>query len=261
MASLALSLDGEMIREYEITKPRFTIGRRPYNDVPIDNLAVSGEHAAIIQVGNDLIFEDGGSTNGTLLNGTQVEKQLLKDGDVIEIGKYHLRFFAGKTIAAQPDFEKTMLIRSPFAGMQLRLADAPHAAEGALLLDAPTNLDPFPSTFSPEVKTHHAPEPLVAQAVHFAAETPMHPLHYALKVLNGKQSGVEIPLSKPLTSIGKKNVQVAMITRRPNGFFLNHVQGDKFPIVNGATLNERPCPLNPDDVIELAGVRMEFLAK
>ncbi|MEK6663894.1 MAG: FHA domain-containing protein [Pseudomonadota bacterium] len=261
MASLVLSLDGEMIREFEITKPRFTIGRRPYNDVPIDNLAVSGEHAAIVQIGNDLIFEDGGSTNGTLLNGASVEKQLLKDGDVIEIGKYHLRFFAGKTLAAQPDFEKTMLIRSPFAGMNLKLDDTPPAAEGALLIDAPTHLDPFPTTFSPEIKTHHAPEPLVAQAVHVATETPPHPLHYALKVLNGKQSGAEIPLTKPITSLGKKNVQVAMITRRPNGFFLNHVQGDKFPIVNGATLNERPCPLNPDDVIELAGVRMEFLAK
>ncbi|OFZ68567.1 MAG: hypothetical protein A2Z01_04065 [Betaproteobacteria bacterium RBG_16_58_11] len=261
MASLVLSLDGELIREFEITKPRITIGRRPYNDVPIDNLAVSGEHAAIVQIGNDLILEDGGSTNGTLLNGASVEKQLLKDGDVIEIGKYHLRFFAGKTIGAQPDFEKTMLIRSPFAGKQLGQADAPPAAEGASPLDAPTNLDPFPTTFSPEIKTHHAPEPLMAQAAHVAAATPPHVLHYALKVLNGKQSGVEIPLTKPLTSIGKRNVQVAMITRRPHGFFLNHVQGDKFPIVNGATLNERPCPLNPDDVIELAGVRMEFLAK
>lgn len=240
MASLALSFDGEMIREFEITKPRITIGRQPYSDVVIDNLAVSGEHAAIVQIGNDLILEDGGSTNGTLLNGAQVEKQLLKDGDVIEIGKYHLRFFAGK---------------------HLGQADAPHVTEGALPLDAPTNLDPFPTTFSPEIKAHHAPAPLVAQAVHVATETPSHALHYALKVLSGKQTGVEIPLTKPLTSIGKKDVQVAMITRRPNGFFLNHVQGNKFPIVNGATLNERPCPLNPDDVIELAGVRMEFLAK
>ena len=125
MASLVLSLDGEIVREFEINKPRFTIGRRPYNDVPIDNLAISGEHAAIVQIGNDLILEDGGSTNGTLLNGTQVEKQLLKDGDVIEISKYHLRYFAGKGHATQPQLEKTMLIRSPFAGKQLDPAVSP----------------------------------------------------------------------------------------------------------------------------------------
>lgn len=254
MASLVLSLDGEIIREVEIIKARTTIGRRAYSDIAIDNLAVSGEHATIVQIGNDLILEDGGSTNGTLLNGAQVEKQLLKDGDVIEIGKYHLRFFAGKTGTAQPDFEKTMLVRSPFAGMKIGLGKPSRAHETPI--DAPTNLDPFPTTFSPELKTHHAPEPLLAQAI-----TQSHALHYALKVLNGKQSGVEIPLTKPITSLGKKDVQVAMITRRPNGFFLNHVLGKKFPIVNGATLNERPCPLNPDDVIELAGVRMEFLAR
>ena len=248
MASLVLSLDGEMIREFEINKPRFTIGRRPYNDVPIDNLAISGEHAAIVQIGNDLMLEDGGSTNGTLLNGTQIEKQLLKDGDVIEISKYHLRYFEGKTRSAQPELEKTMLIRSPFAGKQLDPAVASHGTTDTL--DAPTQLDPFPTTFSPGVNTH-APHPAPAAV----------PLHYALKVLSGKQAGVEIPLTKPLTSIGKKDVQVAMITRRPNGFFLNHVLGKKFPIVNGATLNDRPCPLNPDDVIELAGVRMEFLQK
>ena len=254
MASLVLSLDGEMIREIEIIKARTTIGRRAYSDVAIDNLAVSGEHAAIVQIGNDLILEDGGSTNGTLLNGAQVKKQLLKDGDVIEIGKYHLRFFAGKTSTAQPDFEKTMLVRSPFAGMKIGLGEPSRAHDTPI--DAPTNLDPFPSTFSPELKAHHAPKPQVTQAI-----TQSHALHYALKVLNGKQSGVEIPLTKPITSLGKKDVQVAMITRRPNGFFLNHVLGKKFPIVNGATLNERPCPLNPDDVIELAGVRMAFLAR
>ena len=248
MASLVLSLDGEMIREFEINKPRFTIGRRPYNDVPIDNLAISGEHAAIVQIGNGLMLEDGGSTNGTLLNGTQIEKQLLKDGDVIEISKYHLRYFEGKTRSAQPELEKTMLIRSPFAGKQLDPAVASHGTTDTL--DAPTHLDPFPTTFSPGVNTH-ATLPKTAAV----------PLHYALKVLSGRQTGVEIPLTKPLTSIGKKDVQVAMITRRLNGYFLNHVQGKKFPIVNGTTLNERPCPLNPDDVIELAGVRMEFLAK
>ena len=258
MASLVLSFDGEMIREFEIIKPRTTIGRRSYNDVPIDNLAVSGEQAVIVQSGHDLILEDGGSTNGTLLNGVPVEKQLLKDGDVIEIGKYHLRFFTSNASAAQPDFEKTMQIRSPFAGKELEQTDL--AAESALPLDAPTHFDAFPATFSSEKKTHQA-SPLVPEAKNVAAGSPAHTPHYALKVLNGKQSGVEIPLTKPLTSIGKKNVQVAMITRRPNGFFLNHVQGNKFPLVNGTTLNERPCPLTPDDVIELAGVRMEFLAR
>ena len=162
---------------------------------------------------------------------------------MIEIGKYHLKYFEDETALHLPELEKTMLLHSPFAGKQLH-PDVPPT------LGAPTNIEPFPNTLSPEIKARQTSEP------HYGTTQ-----HAALKVLSGKQTGVEIPLTKPLTAIGKKGVQVVMITRRPNGFFLNHVQGAKFPIVNGATLNERPCPLNPEDVIELSGVRIRFLAK
>lgn len=247
MASLVLSFNGEMVKEYEITKPRISIGRRPHHDIAIDNLAVSGDHAALVRVGNQLILEDGGSTNGTKVNGQHVEKQPLKNGDVIEIGKFHLKYFEGKTAHIEPELEKTMLIRSPFAGKQLD-PEAPPA------LDAPTNVEPFPTTLSPEVKARRAPA--IAAAVEIPGQAP----HYVLKILNGKQAGIEVPLAKPLTSLGKKDVQVAIITRHHHGYFINHVQG-KNPVVNGATINERPCPLTPEDVIELAGVRMKFLAK
>jgi len=246
MASLVLSFNGEMVKEYEITKPRISIGRRPHHDIAIDNLAVSGDHAALVRVGNQLILEDSGSTNGTKVNGKPVEKQPLKNGDVIEIGKFHLKYFEGKTAHIEPELEKTMLIRSPFAGKQLD-PEAPPA------LDAPTNVEPFPTTVSPEIKARRT------SAVTTATDTSTQPLHYALKILNGKQAGIEIPLAKPLTSLGKKGVQVAIIKRHHHSYFINHVQG-QFPIVNGATINERPCPITPDDVIELAGVRMKFLA-
>jgi pSer/pThr/pTyr-binding forkhead associated (FHA) protein len=241
MASLVLSFNGEMVQEYEITKPRISIGRRPHHDIAIDNLAVSGDHAALVRVGNQLILEDGGSTNGTKVNGQTVEKHPLKNGDVIEIGKYHLKYFEGKTAHVEPELEKTMLIRSPFAGKQLD-PEAPPA------LDAPTNVEPFPTTLSPEVKARRAPEPVA---------TPGLAQHATLKVLNGKQAGAEIPLTKPLTTIGKKGVQVAIITRHHNGYFLNHVQG-QFPIVNGATINDKPCPLSAQDVIEFRGVKMRL---
>ena len=246
MPSLVLSFDGEMVDEFEIAKPRTSIGRRPYHDIAIDNLAVSGDHAAIVRVGNDLILEDGGSTNGTLVNGASVAKHQLKHGDVIEIGKFHLKFFEGKTAHALREYEITMLIRSPFAGKQMDPEAAP--------LDAPTHIDPFPTTLSPEVKTHRAPESVQAQTQPVLPTTH----HVALKVLTGKQAGAEIPLTKPITSIGKKGVQVAVITRRSKGYFLNHVQG-KFPIVNGATINDKPCPLSPQDMIEFSGVKMEFV--
>jgi predicted component of type VI protein secretion system len=241
MASLVLSLDGEMVQEFRITKPRISIGRRLHHDIAIDNLAVSGDHAALVRSGDQLLLEDAGSTNGTKVNGKTVEKQTLKNGDVIEIGKYHLKYFEGKTARREPELEKTMLIRSPFAGKQLD-PEAPPA------LDAPTAVDPFPTTLSPEIKARKA------------AETTLMPgpiQHAVLKVLNGKQAGLEIPLDKPLTTIGKKGVQVSLVTRQRHGYFLKYVQG-KFPIVNGATINERPCPISSKDLIEFCGVKMRF---
>jgi len=247
MPSLVLSLDGKLLGEFEIVKARTSIGRRPHHDIAIDNLAVSGDHAAVVRVGNDLVLEDSGSANGTLVNGVTAEKHQLQDGDVIEIGKYHLKFFGGNTAHTPSEYEKTLLIRSPFAGKQLD-------PEATLALDALTHVDPFPATLSPEVKAHRAPEPPVTAAPTAPPATP----HVALKVLTGKQAGAEIPLTKPLTSIGKKGVQVVVITRRHNSYVLNHVQGG-FPLVNGATINDKPCPLSPRDVIEFSGVKMEFV--
>ena len=244
MASLVLSFDGKLLNEFEIVKPRTSIGRQPYHDIAIDNLAVSGDHAAIVRIGNDLVLEDGGSTNGTLVNGVQVEKHLLKHSDVIEIGKYHLKFFDGKTAHTPSEYEKTMLVSSP-TNKQFDPA-----------LDAPTPIESFPATLSLEVKARRA-APLTVHGQP-APPDPAHLYHVALKVLTGKQAGAEIPLTKPLTAIGKKGVQVAVITRRSNGYFLNHVQGN-FPVVNGAPLNDKPCPLSPRDVIEFSGVKIEFV--
>ena len=53
MAKLILSLEGSVIREISLDKERITIGRRPQNDIQIENLAVSGEHACIVTILND----------------------------------------------------------------------------------------------------------------------------------------------------------------------------------------------------------------
>jgi hypothetical protein len=79
--------------------------------------------------------------------------------------------------------------------------------------------------------------------------------------LNGPNAGKELDLVKTLTSLGKPGVQVAVITRRPQGYFLTHVQGDLHPAVNGQTLDARPRQLADHDIIELAGVKMEFYLK
>lgn len=92
MPKLIVSIDGVVIKEVQLTKDRTTLGRRPYNDVVIDNLAVSGEHAVLQMSGNEIYLEDLNSTNGTCVNGKAVRKQLLQSGDFVEIGRYNIKY-------------------------------------------------------------------------------------------------------------------------------------------------------------------------
>ena len=94
MAKMIVSIDGVVIKEVQFTKDRTTLGRRPYNDIVIDNLAISGEHAVLQVSGGDIYLEDLNSTNGTYVNGKSAKKQLLRNGDMIEVGKYKIKFIS-----------------------------------------------------------------------------------------------------------------------------------------------------------------------
>lgn len=265
MAKLILTLDGVMLKEYTLTKERTTIGRKAHNDIPIDNLAVSGEHAAIVTILNDSFLEDLGSTNGTLVNGQPIKKHFLQSNDVIEIGKYKLKYLneAPSTTTAA-DFEKTMVLRAP-----------PKAPVEAKLGDTQTNLTTTggvkkalsDTQINPQLgeaaEAAAAAAEMKAQQVIPATITPATPaaaggLQGVIQILSGPNAGKELPLTKALTTLGKPGVQVAVIAKRPQGYFITHVEGASFPVVNGKALDAQAHQLNDHDVIELAGVKMEF---
>lgn len=256
MAKLILSLDNAFLSEYPLDQERVTIGRRPTNDVHIDNLAVSGEHAAIIKLGNDFYIEDLESTNGTLVNSRVVKKHLLQQGDLVEFGKYQLKYINDAATsnpgmdAGETDFEKTMIIRpSAMKAMEPKPVEA---------LAATPKISPStPVSASPVA----AERPSVAPAAAPSVTTPppsAGEITGKIQVLNGSSSGRELVLNKALTTLGKPGVQVAVITKRPNGYFITHVEGQVFPIVNGASTGAQAFALNDHDVVELAGVKMEF---
>ena len=235
MAKLILSMDGLVLKEISLSKERTTIGRKPHNDIQIDNLAVSGEHAVIVTILNDSFLEDLGSTNGTLVNGAPIKKHFLQPNDVIELGKYKLKYInEAPKAAAAADFEKTMVLRP---GMMPK--PAPAAAAPASMATAA-----MPAAAVP------AAPPAAAPAK-----------QGAIQLLSGANAGKELLLTKALTTLGKPGVQVAVITRRPQGYFITHVEGASFPIVNGKTLDAQAHPLNDHDVIEIAGTKMEFFYK
>jgi pSer/pThr/pTyr-binding forkhead associated (FHA) protein len=237
MAKLILSMDGLVLKEITLTKERTTIGRKPHNDIQIDNLAVSGEHAVIVTILNDSFLEDLGSTNGTLVNGAPIKKHFLQPNDVIELGKYKLKYInEAPKAAAAADFEKTMVLR-PGSMPKPSAAPAPAAAAPA----ASASVAAAPAA---------PPAPPAAPA-----------RQGAIQLLSGANVGKELLLTKALTTLGKPGVQVAVITRRPQGYFITHVEGASFPVVNGKTLDAQAHPLNDHDVIEIAGTKMEFFYK
>lgn len=260
MAKLILSVDGTVLKEISLSKERMTLGRKPHNDVQVDNLAVSGEHAAIITILNDSFIEDLNSTNGTLVNGKPIKKHFLQNNDVIEIGKHKLKYFNDTPVqTAAADFERTMIIRKPAAAAPVASPAAPAAAPSAALSDTQTNMRPLSPTAPP-------PMPAPAPAATAAAPSPAAPMaggtrEAAIQVLSGAAAGRTLDLTKNLTTIGKPGVQVAVITRRPNGFFITHVEGTVFPTINGAALGAQAQQLNDRDLIEIAGVKMEFFFK
>ncbi len=221
MPKMIVSIDGVVIKEVQLTKDRTTLGRRPYNDIVIDNLAVSGEHAVLQMMANDVYLEDLNSTNGTYVNGKAVKKQLLQNNDTVEIGKYKIKYI---NEAANPGYEKTMIIK---AGS---IPPAPVTASAAARSDGAT-----------------------------VAASELASLAAAIKVLSGAAAGREVPLVKVVTTIGKPGVAVAAITKRPHGFVVAHVEGANKPTLNGAAIGAEPVTLKNGDLLELAGTQMQFV--
>jgi len=261
MAKLILSMDGLLLKEIPLVKERTTIGRKPHNDVQIDNLAISGEHAVIVSVLNDAFLEDLNSTNGTQVNGQPAKKQLLQNGDVIEMGKYRLKYIneaAAQQIKAE-DFEKTMILRADM------LKKPPEQPGKKTMGDTHTNLPPggvpVPPASQGPISSMVPPFSVITPSPAAPAAAAPQVLHGAIQILSGANAGKEMELTKTLSTLGKPGVQVAVIARRPHGYFITHVEGAVFPIVNGKTLDAQAHPLHDHDIIELAGIKMEFFLK
>ncbi len=241
MARLVLHLDGQTLAEYNMSKERYTVGRLPDNDIRIDNPAVSGHHALVINILNDSFLEDLNSTNGTYVNGKIIKKHALQHGDVITVGHHALRFVDSETDESQDEFQKTMVINpreaaSLVAGAAQKAASiAPPAGNGPAAAAAPASIAPaFTNGTLPRAK---------------------------LQVLSGQFAGRELDLVKTLTTLGRPGVQVAAITRRSDGFYIVHVESGKegdYPLVNGAPIGPQARRLHDNDVLQLAGVKMGF---
>jgi pSer/pThr/pTyr-binding forkhead associated (FHA) protein len=231
MAKIIIIFDEAVMAEHLLEKTPIKIGRKSTNDIVLDSLAVSGEHAAITKMGERFYVEDLGSTNGILVNGALVTKCKLKNQDLVDFGRYHLRFLQDEV------FEET-------EPADFKASTAPVKLGGHTLM-------PNLKTLIAEKHEQNAPVAVKAAEKNIISEA-------KLVILNGPNTGKLLTLNKTLTTLGKPGVQVTVITKRAQGYFLAHIEGAAIPMVNGVVVGKQGCELQPLDVIELGGVKMQF---
>ena len=241
---IVLSEDGDS-QEYPLTEQRVSIGREHHNVICLGDKSVSRHHATIQRVFRGFIIEDEGSTNGTRVNGRPITKQFLKHRDLIEIGKYHLRFLQEAPDQSYADADKTMVIRPTH---QSELAPPP-----------PARREPIqaPSTVSD-----------VADAASAAAEAPAaldeasRPAEEAdtarIRFLAGEQRGDELAIDRAFFSVGNPGGDLVLINKRHSGYYLLKVGGEVPPRINGKPIRAGGVELNDGDRIELGELSLEF---
>lgn len=225
MAKLVLSLNGNVLNQYFVDKPVITIGRGTDNDIIINDALLSREHARIVSVGEDHIVEDLQSSNGTLVNGSPQTRKILHHRDIIGLGDHSLSY-QNTRMASDVDLERTMLIKA-------LPRDGQPAQESPTATPAIRNTKNWPGEGSVKV---------------LAVKAGPH------------EVGAEIRLDRVIATFGFPGEQLAVITRRPLGYFLTHVEGRQVPRVNGQVIADAAHPLNHGDEIEAAGYKLLFQA-
>lgn len=266
MAKLVVFQTDGSTRDVALTRERITIGRRPDNDICLSNLAVSGEHAAVVTIFADSFLEDLGSTNGTLVNGKAITKHFLRERDEIDVGKHRLVYLSDDNTKLSVDAvgisyraavgnlgdlvehakPKVQAHAKPSdsdtAGIELDALSAPNGHLRNGHIDATAKLRPARAKAS--APSAPAAPPPVAIA--------------SLKVMTGTNAGKLIALTKQQTTIGRAGVQVAIIAQMGPVFELKSVEGT-VPLVNGAALPTEGVVLLTGDAIDIAGSRLEFV--
>lgn len=229
MAKLILKFNNQVVDNIELTQGDMKIGRKPSNEIFVDNLAVSGEHANVFTIGEDSFVQDLGSTNGTFVNNKKITKHHLHNGDVITIGKHSMVYFSDSSESENEDsedFAKTVMITpgssksesgssSPFEDtMAMQSSKATTGRQGAIF------------------------------------------------VLNGANSGKRIELAKTVTNLGKTGKVSASIVKSPGGYKLSSGDIGEAPRLNGRQMSPgSENALKNGDIIEVAGTRLQFYFK
>ena len=255
VGKLVLSAANRVLREVLIDRKRLTIGRRPYNDLLLDDLTVSGEHAIVHTVTGESVIHDLKSRNGTLINGAPVMQQQLADGDCVDIGIYRLVYKVERVEANRtpPGFRPSFIPPNQSL-VPTNLAGARTSA----WVPSGAGQPRMPGSMRPGLGGLAGNPANPANPAIAASSVPEDVRPASLRFLGGHDAGRQVTLERPIVSIRNGNGQVAVIARRASGYFLTHVEGLAYPLVNGESIGLGAHVLRDNDLIELAGTIIQF---
>ena len=211
MSKLTLSFKGKVLKIFPVLKGSMTIGSDPGCTIFIDSLAIMPQHAEINTSNNESAIRDLGTEEGTFIGQTRVEGlQILKDGDVIRVGKHTLTFEFAEDITSETD------------------AIAEEAVQQAPVEEEPITIQ------APEKKQGW------------------------LQILNGANLGKTMSLNKSMTNLGKPGISTAVITKRPDGYFISQLEGKHPLLVKDQELGDKSVQLMDGDTIQIGNIRMQF---
>lgn len=220
MAKLVLSSGGSLVNQRFLDEDPVTVGRGAGNDIVVDDASVAESHATICVVGHDYILESHDEA-GLSVNGTVQVRRILQHGDVVELGAYSLKYVDSKA-SSQIDLERTMLI----PGLRNVLGKGESTQELAVP--------------SPRASSTRFPSAQV-------------------EWIAGPRRGSVHALNRVIATFGTPHTGVMVITRRPHGYFVTHVEGGEVARVNGEPIGQETCSLATGDIIEIAGEKLRFM--
>ncbi|MCG7997169.1 MAG: FHA domain-containing protein [Candidatus Thiodiazotropha taylori] len=256
MEKLVVLSDDESPQEFPLVDKRLLIGRDATCDVCLGDRSVSRHHATLLRVFRGFSIEDEGSTNGTRVNGDLITKRFLKHGDLIEIGKYNLRYIAQLPHheMEEEDPDRTVVIK-PVQSAPSEPASAPAQQAKPAFSSSPAADHKAPATAAVS-----AVKPAVKPATPSPAPSGSPSQNGTAKVrfLEGDHKGEERVIDRSFFSVGKPGGDLVLINHRHNGYFLLKVGGDNVPKINGKPIKAGGVELNNGDRITLGELSLEF---
>jgi|YNPNPStandDraft_1061719.scaffolds.fasta_scaffold04822_5 pSer/pThr/pTyr-binding forkhead associated (FHA) protein len=227
MAKVILKFKDALIKEYEVDKPSIRIGRREGNDIRIDNLAVSGNHAKIQKVDGAYIIVDLKSTNGTFVNRKKIVQAKLHHMDEITIGKHTLIFE-----------DETQPPREAEEPSDEAVAEGPAA--------------PPPTAREERPREAHPTQEMPLARIQFLEprDQPEVTLHKKLTII-GRRDDADIRLK----GLFEPKV-AALINRKPSGYSI--LPEEKVKVKVNGELITRQTELSDGDVIEVGSLKLLF---